>query len=147
MAGDYRHTQFGGTTLVVLGVSVALAIAVNETSARGAATLGLQLVLLACIALFYCLRVEVDDRFVTVRFGVGVIRRHFPLADIVSVRTVRNRWYHGWGIRRIRRGWMFNVSGLDAVEITTSGGKNYRIGTDEPGALKREIERRIRRFE
>ena len=35
---------------------------------------------------------------------------------MTAVREVRNRWIQGWGIRKISRGWMYNVWGLDAVE-------------------------------
>ena len=32
-------------------------------------------------------------------------------------------------------GWLYNVSGLDAVEIETSDGDVIRLGTDEPNQL------------
>jgi hypothetical protein len=77
------------------------------------------------------------------RFGIGVIRRRFPIAAIESARTVRNPWYCGWGIHRIRNGWLFNVSGFDAVELGMADGRRYRIGTDEPDRLRHEILRRL----
>ena len=52
----------------------------------------------------------------------------------------KNRWYNGWGIRLIPRGWIFNVSGFDAVEIQMKNGRRYRIGTDEPEALLAAIQ-------
>ena len=30
---------------------------------------------------------------------------------------------------------MWNISGLDAVELTYTNGKKFRIGTDQPQAL------------
>jgi len=36
-------------------------------------------------------------------------------------------------------GWLYNVSGLDAVEVTTKSGKKYRIGTDVPAELEQAI--------
>ena len=38
----------------------------------------------------------------------------------------------GWGIRAIPGGWLFNVSGLKAIEIILYNNKKYQIGTDEP---------------
>ena len=38
-----------------------------------------------------------------------------------------------------RNGWLFNVSGLQAVEIFLRSGKKYRIGTDEPERLVEAI--------
>jgi hypothetical protein len=68
-----------------------------------------------------------------------MIRRTIALADIQSVRTVRNPWYYGWGLRLIPGGWMWNVSGLDAVELKLRSGKLFRIGTDEPELLRSAI--------
>jgi hypothetical protein len=38
---------------------------------------------------------------------------------------------------------MFNVSGLDAVEIELKGGGTFRVGTDEAEELERAITQRI----
>ena len=62
------------------------------------------------------------------------------MADIVDARRVRNSWWHGWGIRKVQRGWMYNIAGYDAVELELRSGKVFRIGTDEPGALLAAIE-------
>ena len=56
-------------------------------------------------------------------------------AYIAIVTQVRNRWWWGFGIRWTPHGWMWNISGLDAVELTYHNGKKFRIGTDEPEAL------------
>lgn len=67
------------------------------------------------------------------------VRRSFELAEIKTVRTVRNRWIHGWGIHWIWRGWLYNVSRFDAVEIDLASGSSHRIGTDEPQELAEAI--------
>jgi hypothetical protein len=139
MIDRYRHTQFGLVTIVALVAAIATVVFLNETGARGPALLFAELALLACLALFYSLTVEVDHDAVSLRFGVGLIRRRFLLAEIATTEAVRNRWFHGWGIRRIRGGWLFNVSGFDAIEIGLTDGRRYRIGTDEPDRLLREI--------
>jgi hypothetical protein len=55
--------------------------------------------------------------------------------EIRDARAVRNRWFYGWGIRLTPHGWMFNVSGLDAVELDLPNGRRFRNGTDEPERL------------
>jgi hypothetical protein len=35
--------------------------------------------------------------------------------------------------------WVWNVSGLDAVELTLRSGRRFRIGTDEPEELAKAI--------
>jgi hypothetical protein len=48
---------------------------------------------------------------------------------------VPNRWWYGWGIRRGPGFRLYNVSGLDAVELRLKSGEVRRIGTDDPLAL------------
>ncbi len=72
-------------------------------------------------------------------FGPGLIRQEFALEDVIAVETIRYPWYYGWGIRLTPRGWMFNVSGVDAVEISLRSGKHFLIGTDQPNKLASAI--------
>ena len=48
----------------------------------------------------------------------GLIRRRIRIADIRSAAAVRNRWYYGWRLRLTPHGWLYNVSGLNAVQPT-----------------------------
>jgi hypothetical protein len=75
-------------------------------------------------------------------FGPGIWRKHIARGDIASVAAVRNPWWYGFGIHRTPRGWLYNVGGLDAVEIALVGGRTLRIGTDEPAALTAALGRR-----
>jgi hypothetical protein len=84
---------------------------------------------------FPTLTVEGDERGLDVWFGPGVARRRIPWRDIRAARPVRNSWLAGWGIRWIGSGWMYNVSGLDAVELSLASGRRFRIGTDDPRGL------------
>jgi hypothetical protein len=86
-------------------------------------------------ARFWGLTVEVTAEAVTLAFGAGLIRRTIPRARIKAVRQVRNAWYWGFGIRVTPHGWMWNIAGLDAVEIEYADGARFRIGTDDPAGL------------
>jgi len=92
-----------------------------------------------CLLLFAALTVEVDGRDVSLCFGIGVIRKKFPVNGIGSVGIVRNPWYYGWGIRKTPDGWLYNVSGLIALEFRMKNGEKYRIGTDDPLGLLNAI--------
>ena len=85
--------------------------------------------------LIYSLTVEIDTTHLTFRFGIGLIRKRIPLAEIVEVQPVRNSWLYGWGIHRTPRGWLYNVSGWEAVEITLTSGKRLRLDADKPRRL------------
>jgi hypothetical protein len=83
----------------------------------------------------------VDHEAIRLRFGVGLIRKRIPLRDVQAWREVRNPWYAGWGIRMGPGGVIWNVSGLDAVELALPEGRHFRIGSDEPAALAAAIAR------
>jgi len=79
--------------------------------------------------------VTVDGRSVTARFGPGLIRRRIELDQVRAVWPVNNLWWYGWGIHLTPYGWLYNVSGLDAVAITLQNGKRFALGTDDPHGL------------
>jgi hypothetical protein len=98
-------------------------------------------ILVIMLALFYSLTVEIRDNNLVCQFGIGLIRRQIPLSDIRDARPVRNPWYVGWGIRWMPgQYWLWNVSGLSAVELLLQSGARFRIGTDEPENLVKAIE-------
>jgi hypothetical protein len=97
-------------------------------------------ILLVVLLQFSSLTVVVQDGSVTCRFGPGIIRKRIPLASISDARPVTNSWLAGWGIRWIPgHYWLWNVSGLQAVELEFRDGGRFRIGTDEPEVLARAI--------
>lgn len=135
----YRHTQVGTVILVFMLATLALLVAVVMSTGAHPAVLATGLILVVAGILFGSLTVEVDPSSVRLAFGPGLVRKSFPLSQIREVERVRNSWTYGWGIRLTPHGWLFNVSGLDAVEIRMAGGKQYRIGTDQPGELAAAI--------
>lgn len=135
----YHHTQVGTLVLILLGLAIVFLIVVMvriEVVVVGLVVLG---VLLVCMVLFGSLTTEVTTEALRIRFGPGLIRKTFPLAEIRAVRVVRNRWYYGWGIRMTPHGWLYTVSGLDAVELEMKDGRRHRIGTDRPQELEAAI--------
>lgn len=96
--------------------------------------------LLLVILLFASLTVEIAGGHLRIRFGIGLIRKRWPLDEIEGCRPSRTSWLYGWGIRKIPGAWLYNVSGLDAVELKMKSGKAVRIGTDGPQALCAALE-------
>ena len=133
--GVYRHTQRGTLFLALFVAAAVIIVAISGFEGwrwTSAIVLG---VLVIIAALFPSLSVEVSNGKLRCWFGPGLIHRKFDLAEIIGAKAVRNRWYYGWGIRYTPHGWLFNISGLDAVELTLRTGKRFRIGTDEPDKL------------
>jgi hypothetical protein len=139
---SYRHTQVGWWLLGILLLGEAVvAFAASKVGWRGPAVP--VFVMLGVVAALFCtLTVEIRGETLRLFFGPGLIRRSFSRKEIVGAEPVRNEWHYGWGIRFTAFGWLFSVSGLDAVEISLVSGKRARIGTDEP----RELAEAIRRF-
>jgi hypothetical protein len=136
----YRHTQPGTATLIaLLGGAAVVVVAGSRTGWHPVVSIVLFIIAISAV-MFSSLTVEVGDGRLVCFFGVGLIRKSFPLAEVLTARHVRNRWYYGWGVRMTPSGWMFNVSGLDAVEVELASGKRFRIGTDQPQELLRAIE-------
>lgn len=139
MEASYRRSQFG--TLIVVGLGAGLVFLGYEVVTTGWQLLtgSLLLLLLVCLVLLHSLTIEIRDNWLVCFFGPGLIRRRLRLEDIVDARHVQNRWYNGFGIRLTARGWLYNVSGLDAVEITLRSGKHFRMGTDRPAEVVKAI--------
>lgn len=127
----YKHTQIGYLLIVALGAAVVLIGNLAVVTKFNPGALLLLVFMVLCLAAFAVLTVDVDERAITIRFGVGVIRRSFLLRDVQAYRTVKNPWYYGWGIHMIPGGWIFNVSGSEAIELQMKNGRKYRIGTDD----------------
>lgn len=79
--------------------------------------------------------VVVSENRLTDAFGWGWPKHTENFDDIVAVRVVRTKQIHGWGIRWLRQGLMYNVWGLDAVALDLLSGKKFRVGTDDPHGL------------
>ena len=134
----YRHTQYGwftlGTTLLMFPVA---AVALWSTDPATLVFASIAIVLVGL--LFGWLTVDIDNRRLLIKMGIGLIRRAIPLSSIRAFAPVTNRWYYGWGVRLTPYGMLYNVSGLRAVEILFESGRRVRIGTDEPDALVRAL--------
>ncbi len=136
---NYQHTQKSvlmwliavcGALLAVWGIARLGAVGSDAVWALAA---GLVLVVVGALAAR--LTVSVDDPQVTAAFGWGWPRRRTSLGEIAAAERVRTSWWQGWGIRKVRNGWMFNNAGSDAIELRLRSGRVFRIGTDQPEEL------------
>jgi hypothetical protein len=138
MAICYRHTQ-RGTFMVVASLAAAVlngSIGYLHFSSPGRSLLSAVAIAFLVMAwLFSSLTVEVNEHDVSWQFGPGIWKYRIALAEIAYVQIVRNSWSNGFGIR-MRPGFrLYNVSGLDAVELRLKTGDIRRIGTDNAAGL------------
>lgn len=143
----YKHRQQGRVLrLIIVAGSVVTFIAVFLASPN--VDLGLIGILLIAAGAIYALAIQltnlttvVDDTDLSWWFGSGIWKKSVPLAEIASAEPVENKWWWGWGIRYYGKGWLYCVSGLQAVEIILTSGKHIRIGTDDPLGLAEALRR------
>ena len=91
------------------------------------------------VVTFSMLTVIVDGDQIRVYFGRGWPRRTVSKREVTTVVPVRNQWWHGLGIWIIPKGTLWNVWGLDAVELRLESGRVFRIGTDDADGLTAAI--------
>ena len=149
----YENTQPGtfirvmtGSWVFFFGVLAVVMLVLGQKEAAiglGVVTVMAAVILGIVYALFHSLTVRVSRSDIALSFGVGLIRKQFPIGDISRARIVQNRWYNGFGIRKIRGGWLYNVSGFDAIEIQLKNERKYRIGTNQPKELLAAVESAI----
>jgi hypothetical protein len=92
------------------------------------------------MAIFSSLKVVVDEATVAASFTGGLLPRRIRPEEIAAAQVVTIPWHSGWGMRRTRRGWQYNVGGRRAVELGLTDGSTFTIGSDQPEALLAAIE-------
>lgn len=139
MTVEYTHTQRGDLILLILIPAAAL---LGLAELRVGPIRGIRsalLVTLLVLALFPSLTTTVYDGILEVRFGLGPIRRRIKLSEVEEAEVVTIPRYYGWGIRLTPQGWLWRVSGSQAVQLTFRDGRRFQIGTDRPDDLLRAI--------
>ena len=143
----YEHTQIGYLIIFVLfAATVFVAITgIAAPSDRGVLVTDgiIELILLICAIVFSRLTIKIDEETLLACFGIGLICKKVPLSEIVRCESIRIRWWYGWGIHLTPYGWLYNVSGLDAVAITLRDGGKFALGTDDPNGFTSAVRRSI----
>lgn len=129
----YTHTQHVPPGVIVaISAIVGLSAFLIPGRAKALAVLGVG----GLAYTFSSMTVTVNEQFIDITFGEWLRVKHIPLSDISSYQPARMTPLNGWGIHYIGIGWLYNVYGLDAVELTLNNGEKLFIGTDEPEALR-----------
>jgi hypothetical protein len=140
----YEHVQYGywgvGTVLFMLIMGVlTLPETFDDSTLAGWAVTATLVVVAAITVWFSRLTVTIEDTQLTASFGPGRPRKNVDLSDVATTMPVRNAWIQGWGLRKISGGWMYNVWGLDAIELTMASSERVRIGTNDTDNLLASI--------
>ena len=135
----YEHTQIGH--VIIWSLLAIILIASGGLAGHHASPIIISIILLVCLVLFYRLKIVIENETLCASFGPGIIRKKVRLAEIVRCDPIRIRWWYGWGIHLTPYGWLYNVSGFNAVAITLRDGRKFAFGTDDPHGLVDAIRR------
>jgi putative component of toxin-antitoxin plasmid stabilization module len=130
----YRHTQ-RGTLIMFLCLVLAAVDAAIAWRTGQLMPVAVLIILVAVAFLFSSLTVEVNGNELRWHFGPGFWIYRLALDEIETVAVVHNHWWNGFGIRTGPGFRLYNVSGLDAVELHLRSSDIRRIGTDDPQEL------------
>jgi hypothetical protein len=129
---SYRHTQPGTLILIACLLAGGFGAALAWRGGQWPVSVALIVMMIGTAVLFPSLTVEGELRWY---FGPGLRTYRPPLDQIKEVAVVRNHWWNGFGIRMARGFRLYNVFGLDAVELRVGPDDVHRIGTDDPQGL------------
>ncbi len=134
---EYKHTQIGyvtGTILLILGVGMLVAAPFAEDGLYILLSEGILFLMLTSI--FSTLTIEIDQYELKWHFGpIPIIKRSISRSDIKGIKKTKTKIIEGWGIHYTRRGWLYNITGRDAVLIEKSDGSTLMIGTSNAAKL------------
>lgn len=145
----YKEFTYGWIVIIFLVATqlVLIYLFLTQAGDRPLGTMGFLLftaLFILVFLLFYGMNTSVTAELITVSFGIGLIKKKISVKRIKSVETVKTPWYYGWGIRLIPKGVLYNMSGTSGVELKFHDTTQViRIGTKNPGLLKKEIELRV----
>lgn len=144
-----KYYQFGTFTVAVL-LPILLFFTfklIHSADTRGPETtifIIIVLIFLIALLIFYQLTIIVDNTAVSFKLGIGLIGKSYKISDIKSCSPVKNSPFLGFGIKMLRNGWLYNVSGLGAIELQFYHKSSVvRIGTNRPEEISEVINRLI----
>ena len=146
----YKEFQFAWWSVWVFGFMVLMNVSMYLSGAgtRPMTFIGVLIfmsIIIVVFSLFYGMTTKIDSEKINITFGVGLIQKNIAVAKIKSVKTAKSSWLSGWGIRFIRNGMLYNISGLNCVELSFHDtDRIIKIGTKDSAHLKTEIEKYIR---
>lgn len=137
MQKDYSHRQIGTQSLIAHGVGFAILgwifFRIHLVGVSVPMFAALALLLAASSISFTTMTCTVKAGEFCVACGLlGWPGKRVPLNDIAGVLPTKTALISGFGIRITTRGWLYSVSGRDAVIVGLRDGKQFLIGSDEP---------------
>ena len=81
------------------------------------------------------LHVTITPGWLHLRFSPFFVNQHIPLVELAEFKAIRYQfWRAGYGIHYapLAYGWVYNISGLDGIQLRLADGRRMLIGTQRP---------------
>lgn len=140
---NYQNKQLGTAFLVFMGVVISFIGLMAITEEQGTIILPVIIILAIVAFLFSTLNITVNESSIKWSFGPNFWNKSISLSDIKAVKVINTKWYYGLGIRLIPTGWLYTVSGLQAVELSLNDGSIINLGSNEPNKLASAIKEQL----
>ncbi len=100
----------------------------------------ISILMLLCCLTFYKITIMVSQTQVSFKMGIGLFGKTYQMSDIRQCRSVSNSFIAGVGIKMLPNGWLYNVSGIKAIELQFKSKYSIvRIGTNKPEEISEYI--------
>jgi len=100
--------------------------------------------ILICLLIFYQLEIRISNDSISFSLGIGLVGKSYKFSEIKACKAVTNSALNGIGIRILSNGWLYNVTGLKAIELQFKNRKSViRIGTDKPEEIANLINSKL----
>lgn len=131
-----KRTQIGWVFLIVIP---AVSYMIWQMDPASPKVMPMFVIMALVLINFFCMTIKVDDDFVRVAFGIGLIRWKYAISNIESCHSI-SYFAMGWGIRFRPGATLYNVSGNKAIELKLKGkDRKVWLGTDRPDELAQYI--------
>lgn len=144
-----NYSQYGTFTVIIMlpFLLFSLGMLIISGFSSGPMTiiaLFLIMIFLIVLSSFYKLTITLDNEYVSFSLGIGLFGKSYKISDIKSCKPVRNSVLYSVGIHMLPNGWLYNVTGREAIELQFNNKKSVvRIGTNQPEEISEIIQRLI----
>lgn len=141
-----KYTQFGTVSVVILlPLFLLFAVLMIKSVLANSPDLYILIILVLAFLIglltFYKLTITVDNTRLSFKLGIGLVSKSYMIEDLSSCLPVINSALYGIGIKMLPGGWLFNVSGLKAIELRFKHKTSViRIGTNNPDEISQLIQ-------
>jgi hypothetical protein len=141
-----KYTQVGTASILIMVPLFlffsGMAISSGLTNRPDFMIMGfVSILMLLCCLTFYKITIAVSQTQVSFKMGIGLFGKTYQMSDIRQCRPVSNSFIAGIGIRMLPNGWLYNVSGIKAIELQFKNKYSVvRIGTNKPEEISEYIQ-------